>query len=46
MSEVGCGGGIAAFATVPPVRHVIGVDHQPEMLDMFSAMKRIHPFVN
>ncbi|MCX6429545.1 MAG: methyltransferase domain-containing protein [Actinobacteria bacterium] len=35
--DVGCGGGIAALATVPPVKHVIGVDHQPEMLDMFSA---------
>ena len=35
--DVGCGGGIAAFALVPPARHVIGVDHQPEMLEMFSA---------
>lgn len=34
--DVGCGGGIAAFAAVPPVRHVIGVDHQPEMLELFS----------
>jgi SAM-dependent methyltransferase len=35
--DVGCGGGIAAFALVPPAGHVIGVDHQPEMLEMFSA---------
>jgi SAM-dependent methyltransferase len=35
--DVGCGGGIAAFAVTPPAHHVIGVDHQPEMLDMFRA---------
>lgn len=35
--DVGCGGGIAAFALVPPATHVIGVDHQPEMLEMFRA---------
>jgi len=35
--DVGCGGGIAAFALTPPATHVIGVDHQPEMLVMFSA---------
>lgn len=35
--DVGCGGGIAAFALTPPATHVIGVDHQPEMLDMFRA---------
>jgi len=33
--DVGCGGGIAAFALTPPATHVIGVDHQPEMLVMF-----------
>lgn len=33
--DVGCGGGIAAFALVPPASHVIGVDHQREMLEMF-----------
>lgn len=40
--DVGCGGGIAAFALTPPAAHVIGVDHQPEMLTMFSenAVKR------
>lgn len=32
--DIGCGGGIAAFATDAPL--VIGVDHQQEMLDMFS----------
>lgn len=35
--DVGCGGGIAAFALTPPASHVIGVDHQPEMLVMFSV---------
>lgn len=40
--DVGCGGGIAAFALVPPASHVIGVDHQSEMLEMFAenAKKR------
>ncbi len=35
--DVGCGGGIAAFAVTPPATHVIGVDHQDEMLEMFTA---------
>ncbi len=35
--DVGCGGGIAAFALTPPATHVIGVDHQPAMLEMFQA---------
>ncbi len=35
--DVGCGGGIAAFALTPPASHVIGVDHQVEMLTMFRA---------
>lgn len=35
--DVGCGGGIAAFAVTPPAAHVIGVDHQSEMLEMFAA---------
>ncbi len=35
--DIGCGGGIAAFALTPPATHVIGVDHQPEMLEMFTA---------
>ena len=34
--DIGCGGGIAAFALVPKVKKVIGVDHQPEMLKMFA----------
>jgi len=34
--DIGCGGGIAAFAVVPPTGHVIGVDHQGEMLEMFT----------
>lgn len=35
--DIGCGGGIAAFAIAPPASHVIGVDHQSEMLAMFAA---------
>ena len=34
--DVGCGGGRAALALVPPARQVIGVDHQPVMLDRFA----------
>jgi len=35
--DVGCGGGVAAFALTPPATHVIGVDHQADMLKMFEA---------
>ncbi len=35
--DVGCGGGVAAFALTPPATHVIGVDQQAEMLSMFRA---------
>lgn len=35
--DIGCGGGIAAFAVAPPAGKVIGVDHQQEMLNMFAA---------
>jgi len=35
--DVGCGGGIATFAIASPGHHVIGVDHQQEMLDMYTA---------
>jgi len=35
--DVGCGGGVAAFALTPPASHVIGVDQQVEMLAMFRA---------
>lgn len=38
--DVGCGGGIAAFALTPPATHVIGVDHQREMLEMFEHNAR------
>ena len=34
--DIGCGGGRAAFGLVPPATHVIGVDHQQEMLDVFA----------
>jgi SAM-dependent methyltransferase len=36
LLDVGCGGGKAAFACVPPARHVIGVDHQAAMLEKFT----------
>lgn len=35
--DIGCGGGIAAFAIAPPASQVLGVDHQQEMLDMFAT---------
>lgn len=34
--DIGCGGGIAAFAMGSKAGKVIGVDHQPEMLRMFT----------
>lgn len=40
--DIGCGGGIAAFALVPPAAHVIGVDHQSEMLEMFAQNAEKH----
>jgi SAM-dependent methyltransferase len=40
--DVGCGGGIAAFALAPLATHVIGVDHQPEMLEMFVENATTH----
>lgn len=38
--DIGCGGGMAAFALTPPAAHVIGVDHQSEMLVMFAENAR------
>ena len=35
--DIGCGGGVAAFALSERAAQVIGVDHQVEMLEMFSA---------
>ncbi len=35
--DVGCGGGAAAFAVVPPGDHLTGVDQQQDMLDEFAA---------
>lgn len=34
--DVGCGGGAAAFALVPPATTVIGTDRQPDMLARFA----------
>ncbi len=38
--DIGCGGGVGAFAITPPASHVIGVDHQQEMLDLFAENAR------
>lgn len=35
--DVGCGGGRAAFALVPPASSVVGVDHQADMLEVFAS---------
>lgn len=35
--DIGCGGGIATFAITPPAGHVIGVDEQQAMLDLYKA---------
>lgn len=35
--DVGCGGGRASLALVPPASMLVGVDHQQEMLDAFAA---------
>lgn len=41
--DVGCGGGRAALGLVPPATHLVGVDHQQGMLDLFSdAAHRRH----
>jgi SAM-dependent methyltransferase len=34
--DIGCGGGVATFAIAKSGNHVIGVDHQAEMLQMYS----------
>ena len=38
--DVGCGGGAAAFALVPPAVRVIGTDRQEDMLRLFEATAR------
>ncbi len=35
--DVGCGGGAAAFALVPPAGQVVGVDESAGMLELFAA---------
>jgi len=35
--DVGCGGGMATYALVPHIRKGVGVDHQAEMLEMYST---------
>lgn len=36
LLDIGCGGGVAAFGATRPGDHVIGVDHQTEMLVEFE----------
>lgn len=38
--DVGCGGGAAAFALVPPAVRLIGTDRQQDMLRLFEATAR------
>lgn len=38
--DVGCGGGAAAFALVPPAGRVVGTDRQQDMLRLFQATAR------
>jgi SAM-dependent methyltransferase len=35
--DVGCGGGRACLALVPPAAHVVGVDESPAMLEQLTA---------
>lgn len=35
--DVGCGGGRASLALVPPAGHLTGVDRSPQMLERFAA---------
>lgn len=34
--DIGCGGGVATYALVPHIRKGVGVDHQAEMLTMYT----------
>jgi SAM-dependent methyltransferase len=35
--DVGCGGGAASFALVPPAARLVGVDSTPEMVEEYAA---------
>ncbi len=37
VADIGCGGGAAALALVPPARSLIGVDDSAGMLEVFAA---------
>jgi SAM-dependent methyltransferase len=37
VMDVGCGGGVASLALVPPATELTGVDHNPGMLAAFAA---------
>jgi SAM-dependent methyltransferase len=34
--DIGCGGGVATFAITPPAQHVVGVDEQEAMLELYE----------
>ncbi|MGZ6793061.1 MAG: class I SAM-dependent methyltransferase, partial [Mycobacteriales bacterium] len=34
--DVGCGGGVAAFAVTPPATSLVGTDRQADMLELFA----------
>lgn len=38
--DVGCGGGVAAFAVTPPATAVVGTDRQQDMLELFARTAR------
>lgn len=38
--DVGCGGGRGTFGLTPPATHVVGVDHQQGMLDVYQDEAR------
>jgi SAM-dependent methyltransferase len=40
--DVGCGGGVASFALVPPAARVTGVDSSPAMLEEYAATAARH----
>jgi 2-polyprenyl-3-methyl-5-hydroxy-6-metoxy-1,4-benzoquinol methylase len=41
VTDVGCGGGDAAFALIGPATHLTGVDRQQDMIDVFAADARV-----
>lgn len=40
LLDVGCGGGVAAFAVTPPATSLVGTDRQADMLELFARTAR------